>query len=167
MTINKNLSLFYFIITIVSAVSSGCDSPVAKYEPQNQDEREIIAVVIQYQDSRNHFDIEKLLSLLHNNGQFTFECGRMVSKSVIKEELPILWSELKSGNSAVIPLVHECINGDYHKSGELNNPQIAINDDKAKVTVMFTKGFTRLLLYFSMLRENDRWLITRTEWGHN
>ena len=64
-------------------------------------------------------------------------------------------------------MVHECINGDYYKSGRLNNPQIEINGNKAEATVLFAKGLSRVLQYFSLLRENNRWLITRAEWGQS
>jgi hypothetical protein len=84
-----------------------------------------------------------------------------------KPSLPGFWAELKTGNSAVIPLVHECINGDYFHTGRLNNPRIAIHGDEAQATVLFTKGVCRILLYVTMRREDDRWLITRTEWGES
>lgn len=162
---NKAMSFFLIIITLV--VCSCCDSSIVKYEPKNQDEKEIISLLIQYQDAKNNSDIEKLLSFLHDKGKFTFQCGRMVNKAVLKEELPSFWADIQSGNAAVFPIVHECINGDYYKSGELNNLRIEINNDTAEATVLFTKGVCRVELYFSMLREKDRWLITRTEWGES
>ena len=65
-------------------------------------------------------------------------------------------------------MVHECINGDSYKSGKLNNPHIEIiNGSRAVAKVLFTKGFSRLLQYFSLRRENGRWLITYTEWGNS
>ena len=91
----------------------------------------------------------------------------MVSKSELKKALPRLWAEIQSGDQTVIPLVHECINGDYVKSGDLSNPQIEIKSDTAEATVKFTGGFCRLPLHFSLLRESGRWLIIRTEWGQN
>jgi len=148
-------------------VSSCCDSLIDEYEPKNQDEKEILSLLIQYQDAKNNLDIERLLSFLHEKGLFTFQCGRMVKKKVLEEELPAFWADIQAGNAAVFPIVHECINGDYYTSGEFNNPQIEINDDTAEATVLFTKGVCRVELYFSILRENDRWLITRTEWGES
>ena len=81
--------------------------------------------------------------------------------------LPGFWTVLRSGDTAVIPLVHECINGDYYESGAFNNPEIEVNDETAYAKVLFTNGVCRVLLNFSMCRENDRWLITRTEWGES
>jgi hypothetical protein len=161
----KNLPVFLIIILMV--FSSCCDSLIEEYKPNNQDEREILSLLIQYQDAKNHFDIERYLSFFHDKGLFTFQCGRMVKKSVLEEELPAFWNDIQSGNAAVFPIVHECINGDYFKSGELNNLQLEINHDTAQATVLYTKGVCRVELYFSMQRENDRWLITRTEWGES
>jgi hypothetical protein len=167
MKTNDNMCRSCFLIITAFVIFSCCDAPIATYEPKNQDEKEIISVLIQYQDAKNHFDIERLVSFLHDKGEFTFQCGRMVTKAVLKEEFPSFWADIRSGNAAVFPIVHECINGDYYKSGELNNPQIEIDNDTAVATVLFTNGVCRVDLYFSMLRENDRWLITRTEWGHS
>lgn len=165
---NDNEWLYYVLLIITAVVvSSCCDASIETYEPKNQVEKEIISVLIQYQDAKNHFDIERFLSLLHDNGEFTFQCGRMVNKAILKEQFPGFWADIQSGNAAVFPIVHECINGDYYQSGELNNPQIEINGDTAEATVLFTNGVCRVDLYFSMLREKDRWLITRTEWGHS
>ena len=153
-------------LTIALPVFS-CGESISEYAPGNSDEKEIIATLVQYQDAKNSFDIIRLIPLLHEDGIFSFECGRMVSKSELKEALPRLWAEIQSGDQTVIPLVHECINGDYVKSGDLSNPRIEIKNDTAEATVKFTSGFCRLPLYFSLLRESDRWLIIRTEWGQN
>ncbi len=163
----KNMGLSFFLITISFLIFSCGGTSIAQYEPKNQDERIIISLLIQYQEAKNNFDVQKLLSFLHDKGKFSFACGRMVSKTRLMELLPELWVAVRSGNSAVIPIVHECINGDYYKSGELSNPQIQFGKDTAEVTVAYANGFCRLPLYFSMCREKGQWLITRTEWGQN
>jgi hypothetical protein len=154
-----------FLIIFTFSMMCGCDLPLEKYEPGSQDEHEIVSVLIGYQEARNRFDLERLLPLLHEKGEYSFQCGMMVSKSKLKKMLPGFWAEITSGNSAIIPLVHECINGDYYHTGKLNNPRIEIDNDKASATVLFTKGVCRVPLYVALCRENDRWLITRTEWG--
>ena len=153
--IRKKISAAFFII-FSFALFCGCDTPIDKYEPRGRDEKEILSVLIQYQNAKNNFDIDQLLSLLHEDGKFSFRCGLMVSKARLKELLPGFWGEIRAGNGADSPIVHECINGDYYKSGTLNNLQIEIGDDKTEATVLFTKGFSRVLQYFSMVRENDR-----------
>ena len=139
--------------------------PISKFEPATQDERDIISLLIQYQEAKNNHDIDQLLSFLHDNGKFALQCGRMVTKGILKDELPAFWDDILSGNVAVFPIVHECINGEYYKTGMLNNPKIEVNNDTSMVTVLFTRGIGRVPFYVSMFRENNRWLITRTEWG--
>ena len=157
------LAIVWTMIALGSLFS--CDTPISKHVAANKEETEIISVLMQYQDARNHADIKKLMALLHDEGIFTFQCGRMVPKATLKKELPGFWKEIHAGNAAVFPLVHECINGDYYTSGELNDPRIALDQDTARATVLFTKGVCRVELYVSLIRDNDRWLITRTEWG--
>ena len=163
----KSTILFHSLIATALVISSCRDASIMLYEPKNQDEKEIISLLIEYQDAKNHLDVQRLLSLLHDKGEFTFACGQMVSKTKLKTLLPGLWTEIRSGNSGVIPIVHECINGDYYKAGQLNSPQIIVENGTAEATVKYTNGFCRLPLYFSMRRENHRWMITRTEWGQN
>jgi hypothetical protein len=154
-------------LLVVSLAAVACDAPLERYEAQSASETEIVSVLMRYQEARNRFDLKRLLSLLHEDGRFTFQCGMMISKKRLKELLPGFWAELQAGDSRVIPIVHECINGDYYSSGRLNNPQIEIHDDRARATVLFTKGVCRVRLYVALQREDDRWLITRTEWGES
>lgn len=164
---NKVMNLTLLLLTIVSGLLSGCDHSIKTYEAGNPHEREIIAVLVRYQNARNRFDLETLLSLLDDDGVFTFGCGQMVSKNDLKSLLPALWAELRANNHAVIPIVHECINGDYLKSGQLYNPEIRIDGNMAETSVLFARNFCRLPLYVSLHRQNQHWLITRTEWGQN
>jgi len=163
----KNFRAAYFFLILTFPLFCGCDTPIDKYEPRGRDEKEILSVLIRYQNAKNRFDIDQLLSFLHENGKFSFQCGKVVSKEELKELLPGFWNEIKAGNAAVFPITHECVNGDYYKSGTLNNIKIEIGVDKAEVIVLFRKGFSRVLQYFSMVRENDIWLVIRTEWGHS
>jgi hypothetical protein len=160
-------NLCYLFLFLSFWVTSCCDAPIEQYAPRSPDEKEILAVLIQYQDAKNRFDLERLVALLDNKGEFSFQCGMMVSKARLEAMLPGFWAALKSGDSAVIPLVHECINGDYYHTGRLNNPRIQVQDDTALATVLFSKGVCRVLLYVTMRRANDGWLITRTEWGES
>jgi hypothetical protein len=167
MTTGVRIRLSHVWVIILVIISSCCDTPIAEYKPKSQEESEIISLLIEYKEAKYHFAIEKLLPLLHDRGEFTFQCGQMVSKTRLKEMLPGFWSVLRSGDKAIIPLVHECINGDYYESGAFNNPEITIKDDTALANVLFTNGVCRVILYFSLCRENGGWLITRTEWGES
>lgn len=37
-----------------------------------------LTLLIQYQDAKENYDIEKMLSCLDDQGEFSFECGLMV-----------------------------------------------------------------------------------------
>jgi hypothetical protein len=152
------LSLHDFPLAIIYC----CDAPIEQYESRSPAEKEIISLLVHFQNARNRFDLQCLLPLLHDKGEFTFQCGIMVSKNRLEEMLPSFWAELKWGNTAVIPLVHECINGDYYTTGTLHNPQITIHNDETRTTVLFAKGVCRVTLYVNMRREEDRWRIIRT-----
>ena len=167
MKTKENICLVVFLLILAFVFVSCGDSSLVEYKPKSQEESEIISLLIEYKEAKYQFEIEKLLPLLHDRGEFTFQCGQMVSKARLKEMLPEFWAKLRSGDTAIIPLVHECINGDYYESGAFNNPEIEVNDDTALANVLFTNGVCRVRLYFSMRRENDRWLITRTEWGES
>lgn len=161
----RRLLAGFLLVALLAAFA--CDAPLERYEAQSPSETAIVSVLIQYQEARNRFDLERLLPLLHDEGRFTFQCGMMISKKRLKDLLPGFWAALQAGDSSVIPIVHECINGDYYHSGRLNNPQIEIHDGRARATVLFTKGVCRVRLYVALQREGDRWLITRTEWGES
>ena len=157
-------------LVLFALAVDGClpgDVQLTEYRPKSKLEGEIVDVLIEYQDAKNRFDLERLMSLLHEKGEFSFQCGLMVSKTRLRELLPGFWAGIKSGKSAAFPMVHECVNGDYYKSGTLSNPEIEVHKDTAEATVLFTKGFSRVKQYFSMLREDNKWLITRTAWGES
>lgn len=160
-------TILYACLLLVTGLNiiACSDSPITEYVARDLDEEEIISVLTRYRDAKNHVDVDRFLSLLDDRGAFAFQCGRMVTKAVLKAELPGFWAAIQAGDATVFPIVHECINGDYYKTGELNNPQIQIKNDNATVTVLFTNGVCRVPLHLSMIRKNDRWLINQTQWG--
>ncbi|WP_022669077.1 hypothetical protein [Desulfospira joergensenii] len=155
-----------FILLAACAMGLGCDTPISEYRPKAPVEKEILPILIEFQEARNHYDIKRLLPLLHDRGQFSFGCGIMVSKAELEKMLPEFWAKMRSEKLAVVPLAHECLNGDYYPSGVLKEPIIKINGNTAKARVWFTKRFSSsLLLFFNLVREDGKWVIIRTEWG--
>lgn len=106
MNFSKNSFFTLILLFFTLALFCCCDTPIDRYEPKSEDEKEILSVLIEYQNAKNNFDLDQLLSLMHEKGKFSFQCGLMVSKSDLKELLPGYWAEIKSGNSAVIPITH-------------------------------------------------------------
>jgi hypothetical protein len=67
-----------FFIVLPFLIACCCDAPIESYAPCSPAEKEIVAVLAQYQDARNRFDLERPMPLLHEEGEFTFQCGMMV-----------------------------------------------------------------------------------------
>jgi hypothetical protein len=162
---NKIIQVIFILACLSSSV--GCDTSIVEYQPKNPDEQEILSLLFEYQDAKNNLDIDRLLLCLHDNGDFTFACGLRVTKNELRKVLPAYWDKVQSGDKSVVPLAHECLNGDYFISGELNNPKISITENTAEARVLVTSGFSRVLLFLSIVREDNQWFITRTEWGRS
>lgn len=144
----------------------GCGTRISDIQPKNQSEKEILSVLIEYQNAKNERDIDRLLDLLHSTGEFTYACGIMVSKAELRENLPSFWAELDNERLKNVPMAHECLNGDYYTTGILRDPEIIVSGESANVKVWFTRPlWSSLLQFFSLVREDGRWRITRIWWG--
>jgi hypothetical protein len=162
-TILLGAGLFLFTLTF-----DGClpwDVQLKEYLPKNMVEGELVALLIEYQDAKNRFDLYRFLACLHEHGRFSYKGAAMVSKETLRASLPGFWRILQSPNRIILyPLSHEFVTGDYYLSGRLVNPRISINGSNAEATVTFTSGWWRQKHYISMQRVNDQWLITLLEW---
>ena len=145
-----------------------CSGPsLEEYFPKSQEEKKIISLLIQYQDAKINCDLDQFLSCLHENGVFHFGSGFMLSKNELKKSLPSFWAGLKSGSTEFYPMNREMITGNYILTGRFFNPIISINKDSADVILTFRKYGWRLRHFISMIKENDRWLISRLDWETN
>ena len=90
----------------------------------------------------------------------------MVSKEKLTEVLPDFWAKVKAEAPDSIPMGRENINGNHFPYGELINPTIVVNGNKARISVMFTTRLWKMKHFVFMLKENERWLITRLEWDY-
>ena len=142
-------------------------SALSEYAPRSAEEKEIVAVLIQYQNAKRHCDLESFLDCLHENGAYHFGRGYVLTKKELKENLPSFWAGLQSGSRSVYPMNREMITGNYIISGEFYNPQIVIDRDSAAVTMTFMKWGWRLKHYISLRKENKRWHIHRLDWEEN
>ena len=151
--------LTFFIITSCSDVS------LKEYISKNQEEREIIALLIQYQEAKNRSDIEQFLSLLHEQGRYSF-FDLKVSKDALKKMLPESWAKLESGEALNDLINHEGITGDYFRTWCLYNPKIKLSKNTAIVTVMVKfNWWWGLRHHIRLLRDNNgRWVINCLNW---
>jgi len=141
--------------------------PLSAYQPKNQTEKEIKAVLINYLKAKQQFNINAYLDCLYDQGEFHFECGRFLTKEELGQLLPGFWNYMRSGDPSFYPINRECITGDYFDTGDYINPVIEARDDKAQVTLTFSVGWWRLNHYISLIKHYDCWLIKRLYWEMN
>ena len=157
-----------YMTLIILCLNLSCSGPsLTEYQPKNEEEKEIISLLIQYQDAKINCSLNQFLSCLHEKGEYHFGRGFMVSKNELEESLPSFWAGLKSGSRVVYPMNREMITGNYIITGRFYNPQIEFKQDAAEVIMTFMKWGWRLRHYISMIKENDQWLITRLDWEEN
>jgi hypothetical protein len=150
------------------AFAMACSGPsLQAYTPQDQTERDIIALLIQYQEAKMNCDLEAYLACLHEHGEYHFGRGTMASKQQLREWLPGFWAGLKTGNRKYYPMNREMITGNYILSGRFYNPDITVNEETAEARVLFMKWGWRLHHYISLVRENGQWRIVRLDWDTN
>jgi len=155
-------------LLLIIIVNISCSNPsLEEYIPQNQDEKKIISLLIRYQDAKINCDLENFLACLHDKGTFCFGRGVLLTKNELRESLPAFWEGLKSGSREFYPMNREMITGDYILTGRFYDPQIAINNESAEVVMTFMKWGWKSGLHISMVEENGRWFITKTDWETN
>lgn len=162
----KNRNFTFVSLFLICLIVLGCDTPISEYNPKTPEEAAIISVLIKYQKAKNEHAIKKLMPLLHDRGEFSYACGIMISKEELKARLPEFWERMRLDKLAVVPLAHECLNGDYYSSAVLKEPIVEVTGNTARARVWLTKRFSSsLLLFLNLVREDEQWLITHTEWG--
>jgi hypothetical protein len=152
------------LLLLLISISSCSDVSLGEYTTKSQQEAEIKRILIQYQDAKGRFDLERFLACLDDRGLYHFAGGMMVSKEKLKASLPAFWAKLQSDDPMLYPMGRESMNGDYLPSGRLVNPKIEINDGAAEVELTFTVGWWKTKHFISMVRLNGRWLINRLDW---
>ena len=150
--------LFYMFMSACS------DTLLKDYVPAGPDEAEIMALLIQYQDARSHFDLDRYLSCLHDHGVYHHASRIMVSKKELAALLPDFWSQLQTGSRTFFPMCRENLSGNYFVRFHLINPCITVDQNAADVTVTYVNTGWRLKHYISLVKEYDRWLINRLDW---
>ena len=64
----KKSIILIAILTLLFIIIS-CGTPVSEYEPKNQAEQELKALLIKFLDYRNKHDVDGLLSLIHSDAE--------------------------------------------------------------------------------------------------
>lgn len=157
--------LLVAIILIAICVGACSNTPLKEYVPSGPEEAEIITLLIQYQEARIQFDLDRYLRCLHDRGAYHYASRIMVSKKELAELLPDFWAQLQKGSRSFYPMCRENLSGNYFVDFDLVNPSIIVHQNKADVTVTYVNTGWRLEHYISLVKEHDRWLINRLDWA--
>ena len=85
--------IYISLILALFLVFNSCDTPLSKYEPKNDEEKNIVALLNTYCDARNRGDIVTLHSLFDDKGQYISARGAILTKKEIAESEPNWWKE--------------------------------------------------------------------------
>lgn len=161
---NETKMVLKFIFFACILLTSCTKVSLNEYLSKNQAEREIISLLIRYQEAKNSSNIEQFLSLLHEQGQYSF-FGKKVSKTALKQRLPATWAKLKAGEMPTNLINHEQITGNYFRNWKFYNPKITIVNNMAIVTVMVQFNWWWGLRHsIRLFQENGRWMISALDW---
>ena len=72
--------IYISLILALFLVFNSCDTPLSKYEPKNDEEKNIVALLNTYCDARNRGDIVTLHSLFDDKGQYISARGAILTK---------------------------------------------------------------------------------------
>ena len=132
--------LLVFLTLNLFLIFNSCDTPLNKYQPKNEDEKQIIALLESFCDACNNGDLAKLQSIFHDEGVFNSVRGGKVTKSQITEKE----SEWFTVSGKI----------------KLKNPDFTLGSSDATVTVQGKHGTHYTTGHrFTLAKENDRWLI--------
>ncbi len=136
-----------------------------KYVPKNRDEAEIIALIKKFHRAKNEYNLNTYLACLSDNGEFMFAGSIMASKKELEKLLPPFWADRRGNGQLTRPSSREELNGNFF-SGNLYDPVIIVENDKAKAVITFMTPIVRWTtkLFLDFQQQNGSWLICKLEW---
>ena len=137
------IRLFYICILLFSLLAlCSCDTPINKYVPVNDNEKDIIEVLDAYLEARNSNDVKKLSTLFDSDGEYIASDGNtFTGQEGIANSDPNWWTQ-------------------YGKQ-KLLNPEFNIEENKATVSTTSKTGPHRLPLTFNLTNNGDKWLFSK------
>lgn len=120
-----------------------CDTPMSKYAPINDTEKELIDILGMYLEARNGGDVKKLASLFEDGGEYVAGDGnKYTAKEGIANSDPVWWTQ-------------------YGKQ-KIFNPKFQVENDLAKVSITGKWGLQhRYPQTFTLVRRDGKWRFTR------
>ena len=136
--------LFLSLSLVAFLTFSSCNKPIEEYQVKNEDEKEIIELLTRYTEAINKGDSEQILTIFHENGVYvTGSTKETFSREKIAEWNLERW--LTYGQRKIY------------------NPEITINGNEAKVMAKVIFGNTSYPKLYTLVKENDEWLIMKRE----
>jgi ketosteroid isomerase-like protein len=140
-------TIIHIVTVTFLFASTSCGTPVSEYEPKNQAEQEIKALLIEFLDCRNKHDLDGLLALFRDDAkimQYKLQ-DRMNPKYATKKESRETWPELFKSNPTV----------------KFTNPKMEVTENKAVVNFKISTDGVKLKGTQHLIKENDRWLVIK------
>ncbi len=164
----RELFVIFFVVTaLVVLALSGMFSRTRldRYVPKTRDGADIISLIQKFHKAKNEYKLHTYLACLSENGKFMFAGSIMVSKKELEKLLPPFWADRRSNGQLTRPSSREELNGNFF-SGELYDPVILVENDRAKATLTFMTPIVRWTtkLFLDFQRQNGAWLISKLEW---
>ena len=136
------LSNICILITSFFVLSS-CDTPMNKYIPINDNEKDIIETLDEYLKARNSNDVKYLATLFDDNGEYIAGDGTtMKGKDGIANSDPVWWTQ-------------------YGKQ-KILNPEFHIEESKATVSTTGKWGLGhRYPQTFYLIKSDGKWIFSK------
>ena len=132
-----------FLIVIFFIVYGCAGMPLKDFEPGSEDEQEIIELVMKHERAWNERDISGFMATYHGRALIEIGCsGPLVSKSELSDEIEEILRE--------------------YPTVKFINPRLEVSENNAVVTLTsLSLGNQSHIFELEMLKESDRWLITK------
>lgn len=157
---NKILLGFYSVLVLSVLTAALWRTPITAYTPQNEDERALTTLFIDYITARNDRDVDRFLSTLHEDCRYMVTKDLIASKEEMKGMLPGLWMQNDDDTVAFGKcMAWECWNENNYKTGMLINPKFHIAGNQANVRFKFHSGLFLDDNFFFLTKEDQRWCI--------
>lgn len=137
--INCKIAIFAIFFVLYACVGA----PLKDYQYKTTDEKEIVEVIMTHERAWNEQDIPVFMSTFHNSALIELGCGGpLVPVSESVDSIKRIMAE--------------------YPTVKLINPRLDVSGKNAVVKVTSTElGYEFHLFRLEMLKENDRWLITK------
>jgi hypothetical protein len=138
----KNIMLKYLTsaLAVTAILSCGQNEPLADYEPKSPQEQAIKSILLDFQESVNTLNSDKIKNLIHEKAAImTGRDRKILSRSEYIKILPQRLAE----NPPI----------------SLGKPKMAISGDRAEVKIYMARGDYSGLIVFDMKLDNNQWYI--------